>query len=165
MSETQVRKGRLFEQRVGDALTTFRRTFPRYVTVEEQPRLTLHDGTGKIPDFSLQVKFPFAELRFLIECQDRRRSGADIADKTFKIKANSHKNRVIFVYAERIPDATRAALERQGDTPMSFASFQRFLQEMAETISRLEGNLESLTLPEVDHDESHLVFECKVLKW
>ena len=127
-------RGKAFERKVGDLLFALARKYPEKVRVIEQPRLQLYDGQEAIPDFDLQFDL-FEEGRYLIECQDRKRSTPQIAQKIKYIKGLSRRNRFIFVYGTEIPEPTRDALRADGVLTMN-------LQQLDEYLKRLDRYLQ-----------------------
>ena len=140
------KKGTDFENRVGAVLEDLKNRHSDRVRVMAQPRFKLYDGRDVIPDYELQVDLPFAEKRYLIECQDRKRSAPGIAQKIKYIKGLSERNSFIFVFADSIPEATRDALTADGVIAASFEEFVAFIARLEATmretrsISRVQDN-------------------------
>lgn len=120
-------KGKDFESRVSTVLEELRQRHPALVEVLAQPHLTLNDGGEVIPDFDLKVDLTFERAGYIIECQDRRRSSAQIAHKIRHVKSLSSRNRFIFIYASSIPAATRRVLDADGVVVMSFDEFVAYI--------------------------------------
>ena len=140
-------KGKAFEAEVRDVLYKLQSNFPTRVEVKEQLRMQLYDGQNVIPDFDLHINFGFERAGYLIECQHRKRSAPDILQKIKYIKGLSARNRFLFVYAEKLPASTRAALERDGVMSMSFKQFVAF-------VSRISVELDMIS-SEPDFDEKY----------
>lgn len=138
MSSESPQKGRRFEEQVGTLLETLRASHPDAVKVATQPRFTLHDGQEVTPDFHLQYELPHEVGHYLIECQDRKRSKSDIAQKIRYIKALSPRNRFIFVYASNLPEATSRALDADGVLVTSLDDFAAFLARLEVTLSAVK---------------------------
>lgn len=131
-------KGREFEDRVAGVLNDLKKRHPTRVRVTAQPRIKLYDQQDVIPDFELQVDLPFEEKRFLIECQDRKRSSPGIAQKIKYVKGLSERNSFVFVYADSIPDATRSTLDADGVIVASFEDFVAFIARLETTMRATE---------------------------
>ncbi len=148
MSDEQS-KGQAFEAKVGELLAELQSQHPDVVHIVEQPRFELHDGQELIPDFELQFDLLYEEGHYLIECQDRKRSSPQIAQKIKYMKGVSSRNRFIFVYATDIPEATRNALAADGVMHMSFDDFVFFITRMHLALLR-QGDPESLRRSDFD---------------
>lgn len=134
MSSESPKKGRRFEDQVGAVLEILSASHPDAVNVVRQPCFSLHDGQEVTPDFQLQFELPFEVGHYLIECQDRKRSKPDIAQKIRCIKALSPRNRFIFVYSSTLPAATRRALDADGVLVMNLDDFSAFLARIEVTL-------------------------------
>lgn len=130
MTDDALQKGKDFEVRVAEVLATLCDMHPTRVRVREQPRLELNGGGFVVPDFEVQFDLLFEEGRYLIECQNRKRSSPQVAHKIRHIKGLSSRNRFIFVHAADIPEATRHALETDGVMVMSFEQFASFVARL-----------------------------------
>jgi hypothetical protein len=139
MSSESPKKGKHFEEQVGAVLETLRARHPDVVKVAKQPRFTLHDGQDITPDFHLQYELPHEVGHYLIECQDRKRSKSDIAQKIRYIKALSSRNRFIFVFSSNLPEATRRALDADGVLVTSLDEFSAFLARLEITLSAVKA--------------------------
>ena len=100
------------------------------IRIVRQPKLELNDGSVVIPDFEIQFTLVFEEGRYLVECQNRKRSRAEIAHKIRYIKNLSSRNRFIFVYGTNLPEATRRVLDADGVVVMSFEEFASFVARL-----------------------------------
>lgn len=123
-------KGKDFETKVRDVLYELREKHPDVVRINEQLHLELYDGQEVIPDFELQFDLLFQEGRYLIECQHRKRSSPQIAQKIKYMKGLSSRNRFIFVYATNIPQSTIKALRADGVLQMAFENFVLFIKRL-----------------------------------
>jgi hypothetical protein len=139
MGSESPQKGRRFEEQVGAVLEILLASHPNVVKVARQPRFLLNDGQEVTPDFDLQFELPFEVGHYLIECQDRKRSKADIAQKIRYIKILSPRNRFIFVYSSSLPEATRRALDADGVLVMSLEDFGAFLARIETTLTALRN--------------------------
>lgn len=137
MSSNSSQKGKRFEDRVADLLEALCAQHPGSVRVTKQPRISLNDGQEVCPDFELQFRLPFEVGRYLLECQDRKRSKPDIAHKIRYVKALSKKNRFIFVHRSRLPETTRRALGADGVLVMDLNQLTTFLKQMGVTLSAI----------------------------
>jgi hypothetical protein len=99
------------------------------VRVKRQPRITLMDGQTVIPDFQLAYALTYGHKRFLIECQDRKRSDPQIAQKIRYIKNLSDETNFIFVYRDEIPETTEDALVNAGVLPKSLEEFKKMISQ------------------------------------
>ena len=136
-STTPSQKGPDFESKVYEVLHSLECAHDS-VEIAVHPRLRLYDGQEVIPDFHLQVDLHFAIANFLIECQNRKRSTPEILHKIKYIKGLSRRNVFMFVYASRIPDATRSALDADGIPHMCFEEFTTFADRLNKVIQNIK---------------------------
>ncbi|MCG8408626.1 MAG: hypothetical protein MI923_25770 [Phycisphaerales bacterium] len=132
--------GRRFENQVRMLLEGVRWEFPNYVNVKYQPRIELHNGEIVIPDFEFAHKTQHAVFRYLIECQDRKRSSNDVADKIRKVKSLSSWNLFLFIHNRPIPKPLKKALDADGVNAMSFEGFANFMSNTKLTLYPLAGS-------------------------
>ena len=135
MSDQKEKRGKSFELEVKSILDELHMLFPDRVRVIYQPKMQLYDGQEVIPDFDLQFDLPFEEGRYLIECQDRQRSSPSILQKIKYVKSLSSRNRFLFIYADKLPDTTRKALEADGVNYLSLEEFILFISRLSLTLA------------------------------
>jgi hypothetical protein len=134
MPSKSYNRGAEFEDEIREILVALRAKHPKRVRVHDHPRIRLHDRQEVIPDFVLEYGMPEARHVVTIECQSRRRSQKDIANKIRAIKALSDRNRFFFVYRDSLPKATRKALEADGTTIFSFDEFVFHVECLASSL-------------------------------
>lgn len=120
-------KGDRFEADVAKLLQTLERRNPSRVQVQHHPTITLANGETVIPDFELSIEQRYATVKYLLECQDRKRTQKEIVHKIKYMKSLSERNSFIFAYRESIPKATASALKSDGVMNLSFAGLSTFV--------------------------------------
>jgi len=134
------RKGKEFEDEVGAVLDHLLQRYQNQVSVTKQPKLGLYDGAEVIPDYDLHIDLGFAKHRYLIECQNRRRSSTAIAHKIRSIKSLSPRSVFLFVHAKPIPKTTKTVLEQGGVKCMPFEEFTVFLGRADSVLSDIASS-------------------------
>ncbi len=178
--------GKEFEEVIGSLLDALVKAHPEAVTVRWQPRLALHDSEIVIPDFELAYRLHHQREKYLIECQNRKRTSQDICRKIRHVKSLSDRNRFIFVCGScaALPRSVKQSLDSDGTLYYDLTGFMDFLKKLSRTLSSLKHDvddtefLDALTgappLPETmvphipDHvlkkasDDSGPISMCKV---
>jgi hypothetical protein len=138
-------RGQAFERRVLRILEDFAARHPGFVEIISQPEVPLTDGEVRRPDFELTY-WTDQEHRELIECQSRKRSSTQLADKIRAIKAQSARNRFIFVFEDtaRLSRLHRAALEGDGVPCLSVDDLRQKIAQLDGVIGLLESKIPDL---------------------
>lgn len=123
-------KGETFESLVQAALSQLASEFPLRFVFRRWPRLRLRNDQVAIPDFEIEFDLPHLKERFLIECQDRTRNSNGILHKIEHIRAQSGRNKFMFLYHETVTPATLQALRTEGVIVFSYIEFSLFLDKL-----------------------------------
>jgi hypothetical protein len=133
-----INKGQNFELVIQAVLNTLTKRHKKFVTVEYHPEISLDSGRVIIPDFDLHVNLIFEEARYLIECQDRNKYSLGIVDKISRVKAQSNRNRFIFVAGSDLPKAVNKALKKDGVITMRLDEFVDYIIRMDEVLAAIQ---------------------------
>lgn len=124
------RIGKDFESKVFGVLLTLSGKHPEHVVVKEQPRFLLHDGQEVFPDFEICFQLSYETGKYLIECQSRKTSSPQIAQKIRYMKSLSARNRFIFIHEQDISNSTKSALRSDGVMVLRFEEFVAYIAKL-----------------------------------
>lgn len=145
-------KGYEFEDGVEGILKMLAAKYPERARYRKNPKLRLLDGQHVYPDFEFEYELPHKRDRYLVECQDRKRTSRDIVNKIRAIKGLSSKNKFIFVHANSLAQATMEALASDGVMVMTRDEFSIFVSMIMHTLAALAQD---------DDDDDYGQFICE----
>jgi len=124
-----VYKGKSFEAKVERILSSASKASNGALAYKPKPKITLHGGGTKEPDFRLTIKLPHETRHIFVECQDRRRSTGAIVEKIQFIRAKHKAKTFMFLYPKCIPAPLTKKLEREGIVPRNLLEFEAYIND------------------------------------
>lgn len=141
-------KGANFESEVNTILQALERKFSHRVKIAAQ--VEFNDvARPHRADFELQYVLGGLTHQHLIECQHRKRSSNEIADKIYAVKGTTDRGRYIFVYKDRdyLSEPVAKRLNNMGVLCFDLAGFGEFITQLEADIALHEIGLTLLQDP------------------
>jgi hypothetical protein len=131
--------GSRFEGEVLNILVGAKSASNGVIDFTPKPNIAISEDLTLIPDFSLTIRIAGMSIQCFVECQDRKRSSHEIAQKIQTVRSKTSYSQFAFLYPRAVPATTRKWLHSVGANCMTSREFERFLRLVNEQANQLQA--------------------------